>query len=263
MIPATDILITISFVFLFGICIGSFLNVCIYRIPEGRSIVSPPSSCPDCKTPIPFYCNIPIFSYLLLKGRCKFCKTKISMRYPLIEALTGFFAVLLYLKFGLTYPMLFWFVFISTLITISFIDFDYQIIPDIISLPGIIVFASSFYFIPGMTIKSVLLGILIGGGSLTTVAVGYYLIRRQEGMGVGDIKLLAMIGAAIGVKGVFFTIFSGSLLGTFAGITMIMVSRHSNSGLKIPFGPYLSMGAVLYIFWGEQIISWYMRLITG
>ena len=246
-------------VFLFGSCIGSFLNVCIYRIPENRSIVSPGSSCPSCKTAIPFYLNIPILSYLFLKGKCRFCNHDISARYPLIEALTGIFALLLFLKFGLTPALLYWFVFISVLITISFIDFDHQIIPDIISLPGIVIFASSFYFFPEMTITDTILGILIGGGSLYAVAFLYSLLRKQEGMGGGDIKLLAMIGAATGIKGVFFTIFTGSLLGTIFGILLMVSSKIKDIKLKIPFGPFLSAGAILYIFYGEQLIQWYFN----
>jgi len=246
-------------VFLFGSCIGSFLNVCIYRIPENRSIVSPGSSCPNCKTAIPFYLNIPILSYLFLKGKCRFCNHKISARYPFVEALTGVFALLLFLKFGLTPALLYWFVFIAVLITISFIDFDHQIIPDIISLPGIIIFASSFYFLPEMTIKDTMLGILIGGGSLYAVAFLYALLKKQEGMGGGDIKLLAMIGAATGIKGVFFTIFTGSLLGTIFGILLMVNSKIKNTKLKIPFGPFLSAGAILYIFYGAQLIQWYFN----
>lgn len=261
MTPVPDFIYLSIPIFLFGSCIGSFLNVCIFRIPEGKSIVSPPSTCPNCRTLIPYYCNIPIASYLFLKGRCKFCGLHISVRYPIIEFLTGMFAVLLFLKFGFSMQMVFWFIFICSLTTVSFIDLDHQIIPDIISLPGILVFATSFYFIPGMTIQNVLFGILFGGGSLTAVALGYYLIRRQEGMGVGDIKLLAMIGAAIGVKGVLFTIFSGSLLGTIAGVILMLLNRESGTKLKIPFGPYLSLGAVLYIFFGEQIIAWYLGLL--
>ena len=245
-------------VFVFGSCIGSFLNVCIYRIPENRSIVFPGSFCPSCKNAIPFYLNIPILSYVFLMGKCKFCKIKISIRYPLIEALTGIFALLLFLKFGLTPSFFYWFVFISTLITISFIDFDHQIIPDIISLPGIIIFASSFYFLPEMTIKDTILGILLGGGSLYAVAFLYYLIKKQEGMGGGDIKLLAMIGAATGMKGVIFTIFTGSLLGTIFGILLMVYTKIKDTKLKIPFGPFLSAGAILYIFYGEHLIQWYL-----
>jgi len=154
-------------------------------------------------------------------GKCKFCKTKISIRYPLIEVLTALFATLLYFKFGFTPAFFYWFVFVSVLITVSFIDFDHQIIPDIISLPGIVIFASSFYFLPDMTIKKTIFGILTGGGSLYAVAFLYYMLKKQEGMGGGDIKLLAMIGAATGVKGVIFTIFTGSLLGTIFGILIM------------------------------------------
>jgi leader peptidase (prepilin peptidase)/N-methyltransferase len=257
MIPFVFPIVLIAF--LFGICIGSFLNVCIYRIPENKSIVFPGSFCPNCKNDIPFYCNIPILSYIFLKGRCKFCRQSISIRYLLIEALTGIFAVVLFFKFGLTPAMAYWFVFICVLITISFIDFDHQIIPDIISLPGILIFASSFYFLPEMTMKDTLLGILAGGGSLYTVALCYYLVRKQEGMGGGDIKLLAMIGAATGIKGVLFTIFAGSLSGTIFGISILVYTKMSDTkDLKIPFGPFLSLGAILYIFFGQQLIQWYL-----
>jgi len=180
------------------------------------------------------------------------------MRYPLIEALTGIFAVLLFYKFGLTPAMGYWFVFTSVLITISFIDFDHQIIPDIISLPGILIFSSSFYFLPEMAIKDTILGIIAGGGNLYAVALFYYYLRKQEGMGGGDIKLLAMIGAATGVKGVIFTIFMGSLLGTLFGILLMLYTKVADTKLKIPFGPFLSAGAVLYIFYGNQLIKWYI-----
>lgn len=249
------------FVFGFGACVGSFLNVCIYRIPENKSIVFPGSSCPECKNAIPFYDNIPIISYLVLRGRCRFCKTGISIRYPLIETLTAIFSLALFLKFNLTAPFFFWFLFVSVLITISFIDIDHQIIPDVMSLPGIIVFASSFYFIPEMTLKNALLGIFAGGGILYSVAWVYYKLKKQEGMGGGDIKLLAMIGAATGIKGVVFTIFTGSLLGTLIGILIMLYTRAADSKLKIPFGPFLSLGAVLYIFYGNELIQWYFNLL--
>ena len=249
------------FIFIIGACIGSFLNVCIYRIPENNSIITPGSFCPACKKGIPFYCNIPVLSYLFLKGRCKFCHEPISIRYPLIEILAGMFAVVLFYKFGIGQVMVYWFIFTSVLITISFIDIDHQIIPDVISLPGILVFASSFYFLPEMTLKNTLLGIVAGGGSLYAVAFLYYLLKKQEGMGGGDIKLLAMIGAAIGIKGVFFTIFAGSLLGTFFGLLIMIYTKIADSKLKIPFGPFLSMGAILYIFFGEQLILWYLGIL--
>ncbi len=251
-----------TMIFLIGACIGSFLNVCIYRIPEKKSVVTPGSFCPNCKNDIPFYCNIPILSYLFLMGRCKFCSQKISIRYPFIEALTGFFAICLFYKFGFTPATVYWFVFICVLITISFIDIDHQIIPDGISLPGILIFSSSLYFLPEMTTKDVLIGILFGGGSLYAVAMVYYLLRKQEGMGGGDIKLLAMIGAATGLKGVLFTIFASSVLGSVFGVIMMLYNRISDTTFKIPFGPFLSLGVTLYIFFGEQLIHWYVSFFT-
>ncbi len=249
--------------FIFGACIGSFLNVCIFRIPQKKSIAFPGSFCPICKENIPFYCNIPVLSYLFLHGRCKHCKNPISIRYPLVETLTGIFPVFLFLKFGLTPPLFFWFGFICVLIVISLIDFDHQIIPDIISLPGIVIFSSSAVFIPEMSFSSVLMGIFTGGGILYAIALLYFKLRKTEGMGGGDIKLLAMIGAATGIEGVMFTIFTASLLGTFAGICIILATKENHHQLKIPFGPYLSAGAILYIFFGENLIQWYLRALAG
>ncbi len=243
-----------------GACIGSFLNVCIYRIPRGKSIVSPGSFCTSCGKSIPFYLNIPIISYIVLKGKCRFCNSKISLRYPFVETLTGFTAVAVTVKFGFSYVALFWFVFICSLIAISFVDFDFQIIPDVISIPGIIVFASSCFFLPEMTFWDTVKGIIVGGGSLYLVAFMYYIIRKQEGMGGGDIKLLAMIGAATGWKGVLFTVFTGSLFGTIAGIIILVTTGANDVKVRIPFGPYLSSGAVIYIFCGGRIINWYMHL---
>ncbi len=243
--------------FIFGACVGSFLNVCIHRIPRHTSIVSPGSACPACATPIPFYANIPVISFLALRGRCLFCSTAISWRYPLVEALTGGVGVLVCLRFGLTPEALVWFAFAATLLLVSFIDLDFQIIPDRISIPGIFTFALLAYFVLEMPISAIGFGILAGGGILYTVALAYYLIRRQEGMGGGDIKLLAMIGAATGVPGVLFTLFAGSLMGTAAGIAGMVVHPKKGAQIRIPFGPFLSAGAILYVFFGEFLIRWY------
>ncbi len=248
--------------FIFGACIGSFLNVCIYRIPQKKSVIFPGSSCPECKTKIPFYLNIPILSYLILRGKCSNCHTGISIRYPVVELITAFFALATVIKFNLTLEAIFWFSFIAILIIITFIDLDLQIIPDILSIPGIFVFAISAAIVPGMTFQDTLLGILTGGGSLYIVAMVYYLIRKAEGMGGGDIKLLAMIGAATGWKGVLFTIFTGSLAGTIAGAVIMLMTRSVNTRLKIPFGPYLSVGAVIYVFWGTSLIHWYFNFLS-
>ncbi len=260
MFPLSIFIAVMSFVF--GACIGSFLNVVIYRMPEGQSIVSPPSHCPVCNHAIPFYFNLPIFSFLLLKGKCGFCNTHISIRYPLVELITGVLALGLFLKFGVTPAALFYFIFGAVLIATSFIDLDHQIIPDKLSLPGIIIFSTSCLFVPEMSFISVVWGVLAGGGILYLVALFYYYIRKQQGMGGGDIKLLAMIGAATGVKGAFFTLFTGSVFGTLGGVAaMALAKEFKKKGARIPFGPFLSLGAILYVFWGEPVIRWYANFL--
>jgi leader peptidase (prepilin peptidase)/N-methyltransferase len=246
-------------VFIFGLCIGSFLNVCIYRIPAEISIAFPGSACPNCQTTIKFYDNIPLLSYLSLGGKCRQCQAPISWRYPLIECLTGSISLGLYLKFGLSIETAVYFIFISTLIVITFIDIDHRIIPDRITIPGILFFFIIAFAIPSLSWLESLLGILIGGGSLFAVAVLYHLLTRKEGMGGGDIKLLAMIGALVGWKGVFFTIFVSSAVGTLVGLS-IMIATRQNLKLAVPFGPFLSIGAATYVFFGPELISWYFQL---
>lgn len=253
--PFIDIL-----VFILGACIGSFLNVCIYRLPLSKSIVSPGSSCPSCGQPIRFYNNVPILSYLVLLGRCRSCGAKIGLRYPLVEALTGLVALAVWHKFGPTPAALIYFVFIGALIVITFIDLSHCIIPDVITLPGIVVFFCATFFLPAISYKNALAGLLLGGGLLWAIAWGYHLITGKEGMGGGDIKLLAMIGALTGVVGVCFTVFVSSAVGTLAGLITMLFTRQ---GLKlaIPFGPFLAIGAAGYIFYGPQLISWYINLL--
>jgi leader peptidase (prepilin peptidase)/N-methyltransferase len=246
-------------IFLFGLCIGSFLNVCIYRLPSSMSIVSPSRSiCPKCNSAISFYDNIPVFSYLWLKGRCRHCQASISLRYPMVELLTGIIALDIFFMFGLTPAGIIYFIFISSLLVITFIDIDHQIIPDVITLPGIPIGLAVSFVLPAITFKTSLLGMLAGGGSLWIVAWTYSLITRKEGMGGGDIKLLAMIGAFIGWKGVIFAIFAASVAGTFVGLTVMLV-KGKNLKFAIPFGPFLSIGAMSYLFFGEKILAWYFH----
>ncbi|MFZ0612152.1 MAG: prepilin peptidase [Desulfobacterales bacterium] len=247
-------------VVVFGLCVGSFLNVCIYRIPAAKSIVFPGSTCPNCQTPIRIYDNIPLLGFLWLGGRCRHCRAPISIRYPLIELLTGTLALGLFLKYGASIDALIYFAFACVLIVITFIDIDHRIIPDRISLPGIFVFFMSALALPSMNWLEALLGIVIGGGSLFLVALVYHLLTRKEGMGGGDIKLLAMIGALIGWKGVLFTIFVSSAVGTLTGLA-IMAATRQNMKLAVPFGPFLSIGALVYVFVGPQLINWYFRLM--
>jgi leader peptidase (prepilin peptidase) / N-methyltransferase len=246
----------LALVFLFGLCIGSFLNVCIYRIPESKSIVSPGSMCPGCGNPVKFYDNIPVLSFIVLRGKCRNCNEPISLRYPVVELLTGVFAVSVFLKFGAGMEAPVYFLFIATLLVITFIDIDHRIIPDVISLPGIVLFFIASLAIPAISIKDSVIGILAGGGILFVIAELYLRITGKEGMGGGDVKLLAMIGALIGWQGVLFTIFASSLIGTIIGI-MFMLVQGKNLKLAIPFGPFLSIGAVVYVFFGNEFINWY------
>ena len=248
------------FAFVLGLCIGSFLNVCIYRLPVSKSIVHPGSRCSNCDTPIAFYDNIPVLSYLWLRGRCRHCRTTIPMRYPMVEILGGLFALGTYLKFGLTVEALIYYIFIAGLLVVTFIDLDHRIIPDAITLPGIPIFFAAGFLLPDITYKDALLGILLGGGSLFLVAWVYHLITKKEGMGGGDIKLLAMMGAIVGWRGVFFTIFVASLVGTLAGLT-VMLQSHKGMKLAVPFGPFLSIGSIMYIFFGTELIYWYFNLL--
>ena len=246
--------------FIFGACIGSFLNVCIYRIPAAMSIVHPGSSCPNCNTMISFYDNIPILSYLVLMGKCRHCKTPISPRYPFVELLGAVSALACALTFGPTLHGLLIFFFLATLIVVTFIDLDYRIIPDVITLPGIPIFFLFSLAMPGISWLDSIIGILVGGGSLFSVAWVYHAITGREGMGGGDIKLLAMMGAVIGWKGILFTIFAASAVGTVVGL-LTMVKSSKGMRLAIPFGPFLATGGVLYLFFGPAIIRWYVNLI--
>jgi leader peptidase (prepilin peptidase)/N-methyltransferase len=244
-------------VFVFGAVVGSFLNVCIHRIPSRTSLAFPGSHCPKCLQPVRPYDNIPILSYLLLRGRCRSCGVAISMRYPLVEMLGGIAAVSAVVGFGFSAYALLAFAFLASLIVITFIDIDHQIIPDAISLPGIGVgFAGSLLLDrPGWLAS--LAGILLGGGLLWLVAEAYYRLTRREGMGGGDVKLLAMIGAFLGWRAIPVTILIASLTGTLVGVILMLVQR-GDRRMAIPFGPFLAFGAICALFWGDVLIAWYL-----
>jgi leader peptidase (prepilin peptidase)/N-methyltransferase len=247
------------FAFILGAVIGSFLNVCIYRIPAGMSIVHPPSRCPQCGGAIRWYQNIPILSYLFLGGKCARCRHPISVRYPMVEALTGLLFALIVYRFGLQYFVPVLWLFVAALVVITFIDLDHQIIPDVISLPGIIIGFLCSFLIPWLSWTDSLLGILLGGGSLFAIAAGYELLTKKEGMGGGDIKLLAMLGAFLGWKAILPIIFISSLLGSVVGIPLMMIKK-ADSRLAIPFGPFLVTGAMVYLLWGPALLHWYLSL---
>jgi leader peptidase (prepilin peptidase) / N-methyltransferase len=246
---------------LFGAIVGSFLNVCILRIPAEESIVSPGSRCPSCKRPIAWYDNIPLLSWLILRGRCRGCRAPISFRYFLVELLTALAAVAVYLHVGFGFEWVVLFAFVASLIVITFIDLDHRIIPDVISLPGIVAgFVVSFAREPGPIAS--LIGILFGGGILFAVAWGYEKATGREGMGGGDVKLLAMIGAFLGWQSIPFTLLVSSLSGSLIGLSL-MWWTDSDSKYAIPFGPFLAFGALLYVFVGPDAIDWYLGVASG
>ena len=302
------------FVFAFGAFVGSFLNVCIYRIPRGESIVFPRSRCRACQTGIRPYDNIPLLSYLVLRGRCRRCGEPISPQYPLIELVTALLALFLFRRFGATVELLGYFAFSAALIVISGIDIGHRIIPDQISLPGIGAGLIFSLISPHLGVTDSVVGMVTGGGSLLVVTVGYmgYVKLRErlkgvghqeeteralqgmtleelkkeaalygvavtdlenrkaiveaigeakkEGMGGGDIKLLAMIGAFLGGwRSVLFVILVGSFLGCVVGVPL-MVSKGRDSKYAIPFGPFLAAGALIYLLRGAEIIRWYFSL---
>ena len=251
--------VMLAFSFILGAVIGSFLNVCIYRIPAGESIVHPPSRCPACGAGIRWHQNVPILSYILLRGRCAACRVRISPRYPLVEALSGLLFALVFFHFGFQWATHVYWLFAASLIVITFIDLDHQIIPDVISLPGIVVGFICSFAVPRLSWSDSLIGILVGGGSLYLVAVGYELLTKKEGMGGGDIKLLAMIGAFLGWQAVLPVIFLSSFVGSLVGVP-IMLLKKADSKLAIPFGPFLAAAALFYLFWGPPLIRWYLGL---
>ena len=242
-----------------GAIVGSFLNVCISRLPKEESIVRPGSHCPKCKTPIQYYDNIPLLSYLLLRGKCRYCQASISIQYPIVEAITALSSFFLFITYGVSLSFIFYFSFVAALIAITIIDLYHQIIPDVISLPGIVIGLLGSLIIPQITFWSSLIGVLSGGGSLFLVATVYQWLFKREGMGGGDVKLLAMIGAFLGWKAVILTILLSSFIGSIIGITVMLI-KGKDFKYAIPFGPFLALGAVISLFFGESLIHWYLYL---
>jgi len=246
-------------IFVIGAVIGSFLNVCIYRVPRNLSIISPASRCPSCNMPIKPYDNIPFLSYILLGGKCRGCKAGISFRYPLVELLNAALFVCVVWRFGFAWYTVIYGVLCSALVVITFIDLDFQIIPDAITLPGILIgIVAGSLLMPDPFIRNSLLGfkasvigLLAGGGLFYAIAV-----LSRGGMGGGDIKMMAMVGALMGWKSVLLTIFLGSLTGAVFGI-FLMISKGKGRKTKIPFGPFLALGTVITLFYGQEIFSWY------
>lgn len=255
----------IAMSFVFGAMVGSFLNVCIFRLPKNESIVFPASHCLLCKTPIAWHDNIPLVSFFLLKGRCRHCREKISAQYVVVEFLTACVFVLFYRVFGVSVQGMIYLGLTLSLLVETFIDLEHRIIPDEITLPGMLIGLGLSAFIPALHhqtshwagLLQSLFGLLIGGGFLYATGTLAEIILKKEAMGGGDVKLLAMIGAFLGWQGVLWTIFVSSVFGSIVGVYLRL--RHGEE--KIPFGPYLGLAAVLYLFFGQEMIASYFRLL--
>lgn len=247
--------------FVLGAVVGSFLNVVIVRLPQGASIVYPPSRCPVCLHEVRPYDNIPVVSFLVLMGRCRDCGSRISFRYPFVEFTSACLCLALYWKFGLTPAFGVFFAFCSSLIAIFWIDLDHMIIPDVISLNGLGVGAICAVagWIPDLDWRLSLIGTFLGGGILYLPAVIYEKVRGMEGLGGGDIKLLAMIGAFTGPQAVIFVLFCSSLVGTVTALSMLAI-RGGSASSPIPFGPFLTSSAILYVFAGKQVMNYFYEL---
>lgn len=254
----------------FGLCIGSFLNVCIFRIPLEKSIVWPRSFCPNCQHMIAWYDNVPVLSYLFLRGRCRSCQVRISPRYPLVELLTGVLFVAVYNQHGLAWPALVFWIMTAGLIVGTFVDFDHMIIPDRISMGGMVFGVVASALLPelhhlesaGAAITRSMVSLAFGSGILWVVAIVGKWVFKKDAMGFGDVKLLGAIGALIGIPGVVYTILISSLAGTLVGVTLILIGGRKWQS-RIPYGPYLAAGAVSWVLGGDQLWAWYIRFVTG
>jgi leader peptidase (prepilin peptidase)/N-methyltransferase len=267
---------------LLGLVIGSFLNVCIYRIPRGESIVLPSSHCPACGASIRPFDNVPLLSYLWLRGRCRSCKASISLQYPVVELLNGAAFYFCALRWGAEPPLFLNSAFLAVLIILVFVDYQHQILPNVLTLPGTAAgillspFQSRSLFLdrinlslasalrpedpePAVNWAGAILGALVGGGILYLVALLYKLVRKQQGLGMGDIKMMAMVGAFLGWRLALLTIFAGSFLGSVVGVFLILFHGR-NLQTRLAFGTFLGVGAALSLFFGPSFLRWYTAI---
>jgi len=270
-----------AFAFLLGLVIGSFLNVCILRIPARKSIVLPSSACPKCGALIRPYDNIPVVSYLLLGGKCRACKTRISPMYPLVELLTALLFLGCWLAFGFTAETVKWAAFSSLMIVLVFTDLRERILPDVVNYTGLAIgLAISLFTMPTdgtslwlsnklfafppptpvISLTDALLGAALGSSLLWIVSEAYFRLRGREGMGLGDVKMMLMAGAFLGVKRTLLTIFVGSVLGSVLGLAFIL-ARRKHSDYELPFGSFLGLAALLVVFFGTPVVNWYQSLL--
>lgn len=250
--------VELAIVLLLGLAIGSFLNVVIHRLPRGESLISPGSKCPSCGYALRPLDNIPVVSYLMLRGRCRECRTRIAARYPLVEIATAALFVLHYVVFGWTPLLAVRLLFASAMVALFAIDLEHHLLPDAMTLPGIVLgLLASLWLPPG--IRNALIGVLLGGGVLWLIGEAYYRYAGEEGMGGGDVKMLAMIGAFLGWELVIVTLVFSSVAGSLTGLLLIVTRR---GGLKyaLPYGTFLAIAAVVASLYGTHIVTWYTAL---
>jgi len=248
----------LAIVIFLGLAIGSFLNVVVHRLPRRESLVSPGSRCPACGYFLRAIDNIPVLSYVLLLGRCRRCRARISPRYPLVELATAVLFVLHYLVFGWTPLLAVRLLFAASMVALFAIDLEHHLLPDAITLPGIAAgLVASLFLPPGL--RDALIGMLAGGGVLWAIGEAYYRYAGQEGMGGGDVKMLAMVGAFLGWQQVLITLVFSSITGSVIGLLVIAVKRGTMK-YALPFGTFLAIGAVVASLFGERIFGWYLEL---
>jgi leader peptidase (prepilin peptidase)/N-methyltransferase len=252
---------TVILVILCGLAWGSFLNVVIYRLPAGLSLVKPPSSCPSCHERIKPYDNIPVLSYFLLRGKCRHCGTRIPFSYVLVEVLTPAAFVVLYLHYSLTFFFFASGLFTSALIVLCFIDYRHKILPDKITFPGIALALVYSFFRRDLPILQALLGSAVGAGFLLLIYGGYYLVRKKEGLGLGDVTMMIMVGAYLGWVKTLLTLILASFVGAFVGLAIIAVKK-KDLQYMLPFGTFLAPAAYIALIWGDRILVAYLSLFS-
>lgn len=267
MFPGLRIFLDV-YALLLGLVTGSFLNVVIHRLPRGLSTVLPRSRCPACGTAIRPLDNIPVLSWMLLRGRCRNCRVRISARYPLIEAFTGLLFVASAERFDYSFASLAGALFCCLMIALAAIDLEHFLLPDRITLPGIVVgvgiqpFLVSTPTSPWPGLLGAVLGAAVGAGILLAAYGAWWLIRREEGLGLGDVKMLAMVGAFLGWRGVIVTLLFGAFSGALVGLSLMAVGRGGMKS-KLPFGTFLAAGGLVALFFGPALVSWYVEAAFG